>query len=76
MRIIPTAVDYAAAAKFRVTDGVNAPASITSISLITGVASQDIVQIYTSGSSGLTAFRPYYLEATATDAFIGVTAEL
>jgi hypothetical protein len=28
MRIIPTAVDYAAAAKFRVTDGVNAPAEL------------------------------------------------
>ena len=76
MRTIPTALDAAAVGKFRTTDGVNASSTITAIAFISSTASQDIVEIYTGGGTSVIPFRPYYLECSASDAYLGVTAEL
>ena len=77
MRVIPTAIDTSAMATINFADGANAEITPTGISLIASTSSQDLVQVYATAASGLTAFRPYYLKANAsTTAFIGLTAEL
>jgi hypothetical protein len=77
MRVIPTAIDTSAVATINFADGVNAEITSTGVVLIASTSSQDLVQVYATAASGLTAFRPYYLKANAsTTAFIGLTAEL
>ena len=77
MRVIPTAIDFSSFASISLADGVNAELTSTGIALITSTSSQDLVQVYVTVASGLTAFRPYYLKANASaSAFIGFTSEL
>ena len=78
MRVIPTSIDCSATATINFADGVNAEIAINAaIALITTTSSQDLVQVYGTAASGLTAFRPYYLKANAsTAAYIGLNAEL
>jgi hypothetical protein len=77
MRVIPTAIETSSMATINFADGANPEIAPTGIVLIGSTSSQDLVQVYATAASGLTAFRPYYLKANAsTTAFIGLTAEL
>jgi hypothetical protein len=73
MRITPTAVDFSAIA---VQDAV-ARTSATSLNITTIYSGQDNVRLTAGVASGLTQYRPYFIQANASStAYIGVSAEL
>jgi hypothetical protein len=70
MRVAPSALEYANCAIF---DGVT-QSSITG--LVVNWTSKNYINIYTAGSTGLTAFRPSLICANGSVAYIGFSAEL
>jgi hypothetical protein len=73
MRTAPTAVDFSTLAVY---EGSTVTA-VTSISLIGNFQGQDTFALATSGATGLTTYRPYFLISNnSTSGFIGFSAEL
>jgi hypothetical protein len=70
MRVAPSALEYANCA---IIDGVTQSA-ITN--LVVNWTSKNYINIYTTGSTGLTAFRPSLICANGSVAYIGFSAEL
>jgi hypothetical protein len=70
MRVAPSALEYANCA---IIDGVT-QSSITG--LVVNWSSKNYINIYTTGSTGLTAFRPSLICANGSVAYIGFSAEL
>jgi hypothetical protein len=70
MRVAPAALEYANCA---IIDGVT-QSSITA--LVVNWTSKNYINIYTTGSTGLTAFRPSLICANGSVAYIGFSAEL
>jgi len=71
MRTTPTAVDYS---NIRITDAVT-NYTITSLALWT-IATENVIGLLATGASGLTQYRPYAINATASGGFVGISAEL
>jgi hypothetical protein len=57
-------------------DGVNPTTAVTSITVEASVSSKRMVYMTVSASSGITAYRPYYLRAANTTGFLNYSSEL
>jgi hypothetical protein len=75
MRVAPTSVDYPTISTLRLADAFTA-SSITGLTL-DGDQTASLIAIVGTGASGLTAYRPTYIQANnSTSAYLGFSAEL
>ena len=76
MRAVPSSLDQQTAANYRLSDNVTGTAISTSL-VIDGVSTTDLVTIDATVASGLTAFRPYWLQSNnVANNYLGFSAEL
>ena len=71
MRTTPTSVDYS---NIRLTDGTT-NFTITGLALW-NIGTESAIGLLGTGASGLTQFRPYAFNATASGGYVGISAEL
>lgn len=64
-RVVPTSIDYTAASAWNLSDVVNAGVAVTSFTYSSGDSTVRLASINATVASGLTQYRPYSLQGSA-----------
>jgi hypothetical protein len=72
MRVVPASIEYSTLA----VDPTGGSVAITNLTIDSFTNSKDSAGLVATVASGLTQYRPYFLEATSTAGYLGLSAEL
>ena len=72
MRVVPASIEYSTLA----VDPTGGSFAITNLTIDSFTNSKDSAGLVATVASGLTQYRPYFLEATSTAGYLGLSAEL
>jgi hypothetical protein len=72
MRVVPASIEYSTLA----VDPTGGSIAITNLTIDSFTNSKDSAGLVATVASGLTQYRPYFLEATSTAGYLGLSAEL
>jgi hypothetical protein len=73
MRITPASLDFST---LQAADFSNAPTALSNLTLNANNSSRQIATVNGTSASGITQYRPYVLQSTNTNGYVGFSAEL